>query len=235
MIYFGQAVLGDDLAEVYRSPYGHHDDEVYMTLSDHFRVTNTGTPTTSVSPKLIGLSGLAGSGKTAVAKILVQNHGFVRIRFADTIKKMLRTLLVESGCTEEEAVASTDGYLKETKSRHLNWQTPRHALQTLGTEWGRDCIHRNIWADLTGRTAVRLLAEGKSVVIDDTRFPNEVDTLTELGGVIVKVVRPEGVTLTDTAKKHISEQHQLHADKILVNRGSLEDLSVIVNDVLGEL
>ncbi|MCW1993497.1 hypothetical protein [Bradyrhizobium diazoefficiens] len=39
---------------------------------------------------VIGLKGLIGSGKTTVARHLIENHGFVRGRFAGALKDMLR-------------------------------------------------------------------------------------------------------------------------------------------------
>jgi dephospho-CoA kinase len=49
--------------------------------------------------KIIGLSGRADSGKTTVARYLVEQYGFVRTAFGDPLKQML----LDAGmCTREE-------------------------------------------------------------------------------------------------------------------------------------
>ncbi len=42
---------------------------------------------------VIGLKGFIGSGKTTVARHLIERHGFVRGRFAGALKDMLRAYL----------------------------------------------------------------------------------------------------------------------------------------------
>ena len=86
---------------------------------------------------IIGLTGLAGSGETTVARHLMGMHGFVRHRMAEPLKSMLKAL----GLTEQQI----DGDLKEVPCELLGGKTPRHAMQTLGTEWGRDLISQNLW------------------------------------------------------------------------------------------
>ena len=80
------------------------------------------------SPELIGLVGAAHCGKTTVAILLSREHRYVRLRFADTIKDMLRVL----GLSDEQL----DGNLKEVPTDLLYGKTPRWAMQSLGTEWG---------------------------------------------------------------------------------------------------
>jgi len=113
--------------------------------------------------------------------------------------------------------------------------TPRHALQQLGTEFGRNC-HPDVWVSYALRVAT-LLGEGghtysaqrglnsfslvgddthtqnafalskKSVVIPDVRFRNEVDAIRAAGGVIWKITRP-GAGLQGAAGGHVSETEQ---------------------------
>jgi hypothetical protein len=112
--------------------------------------------------------------------------------------------------------------------------TPRYALQTLGTEWGRHC-YPNIWIEYALRVAKKLLYEAdlngrpygyvakhglftathpddvwprtKGVVFSDVRFLNEFDAVREANGINIRVVRPgaEGeVGITN----HASEKEQ---------------------------
>jgi hypothetical protein len=112
--------------------------------------------------------GALSSGKTTAAQVLVDDYGFVRLRMADILKDMLRTL----GLTDEEV----DGSLKEEPSGLLCDQTPRHAMQTLGTEWGRQLIGDRVWVNATVKkiATIQVMNPGANIVIDDIRFMNEV-------------------------------------------------------------
>ena len=143
---------------------------------------------------IIAFTGLAGSGKTTAAKYLCTRHGFERVRFAGPLKDMMRAL----GLSEREI----EGDLKEKPCDLLCGRTPRHGMQTLGSEW-RDLIDRDLWTRIW-RRRVEALAPAVPVVVDDCRFPHEVDAIRELGGLLVKVERP-GLT----AGSHVSEVQEL--------------------------
>lgn len=66
--------------------------------------------------------------------------------------------------------------------------TPRYALQTLGTEWGRQ-INEDIWLLCAEREAVNRQVDG-FVVVADCRFVNEAAFIRSRGGLVVKIVRP---------------------------------------------
>lgn len=139
---------------------------------------------------IIGLLGAKGCGKSTVfAKHLKENYGFTSVAHADPIKSMLKGL---PGITEDHV----NGHLKETPCDILCGQTPRHAMQTIGSEWGRRLIHDDLWVHLWGLEALR----HDNVVADGVRFKNEVDKIKELGGITIKIRRPsvEGESAHDT-------------------------------------
>lgn len=143
-------------------------------------------------PRLIGLAGPAGCGKSTAARVLRRN-GFARVKFAGPLKAMLRAMLFEAGVASREVRRMIEGDLKEVPQPILAGRTPRHAMQTLGTEWGRDCIAPDLWVGLAMARIGALLDDGRDVVIDDVRFPNEAAAIRSLGGRVVLVDRP-GVT-----------------------------------------
>lgn len=163
-----------------------------------------------MTSKIIGLVGPAGCGKSsaAVGLSLLKDSGFVRRRFAGPLKGMLLAL----GLTKEH----TDGALKETPCDLLGGKTPRWAMQTLGTEWGRQLITEDLWI----RAWRVSLPEGSNVVIDDCRFPNEEKAIRELGGKIIRINRPGFVHTV----AHESEAHELEADAVIMNDTTIEDL-----------
>lgn len=108
--------------------------------------------------------------------------------------------------------------------KHL---TPRKALQTLGTEFGRT-LSKNIWADYAANMALKLLggdyvysrtvgwhhtpgASCDFVVITDGRFRNELISVKKLGGRIFQILAPDSDGSSAEAagvKGHASETEQ---------------------------
>ena len=164
--------------------------------------------------KVIALAGRAGSGKSTLAKYLVENHGYTLVKFADILKDMLRSL----GLTDYEL----EGDGKEKPCYLLGGKTPRLAMQTLGTEWGRLTIFPDIWVEAWYRRANDILQASGRVVCDDARFPNEIAAIHNIGGVAIEIIRP--VTDSTIADSHISENHELDTDIVLVNNATTTEL-----------
>lgn len=172
-------------------------------------------------PRLIGLAAHApGSGKTSASKTLEDAPGFTCIPFAAPMKHMAMTLLTYWGLDFQTA----RHHLYDDRVTPIPevGVTGRHLLQTLGTEWGRQCLRPTFWIDCWSAVARRALQAGDSVVVDDVRFPNEAEAIQALGGQVWLIDRPglhyEG--------GHASEGGlRGHAfDAVLVNNSSLEDL-----------
>lgn len=163
-----------------------------------------------MNPHIVAFMGEAGVGKTTVADYLVAQQGFKRVKFADPLKNMLRAI----GLTEAEI----EGDLKNEPCDLLQWKTPRHAMQTLGTEWGRKLIGEKFWTDLWIATANNY----RLVVCDDCRFPNEAEVIRSMGGRIVKIIRPDHENPAEVAA-HSSEtsMNGIEPDVTIINDGSL--------------
>lgn len=159
---------------------------------------------------IIGFSGPAGAGKSTAAKHLVDSCGFQLVKFAGPLKAMLRAII--PGDDQNEWI---EGSLKESVHPVLG-VTPRHAMQTLGTEWGRNCIGQDLWINLARESIV---AAGGDVVVDDVRFQNEVDLIRSLGGVVVQI-RPKVMTHRPAHASELPCEHDL----VVYNDGSVRDL-----------
>lgn len=173
--------------------------------------------------KVIALVGQAGSGKSEVAQHLISNHGFILYKFAETLKDMLRVL----GLSEEEI----EGNLKETPSSTLLEKTPRHAMQTLGTEWGRNLIHTDLWAHAWGIRVLEELEEGRKVVCDDCRFLNEVDYVRSIKHSQLWRIKRKMSIITKTHQSEM-EQDQIVVDRTLRNNGTLGELKTAVDGMI---
>lgn len=120
---------------------------------------------------LLGIAGKKGSGKTTFAKLVageLNQLGIksVTISFADTIKNMLSAGLGWSidDLEDERFKATPDPFWKIT---------PRHAMQTLGTEWGRNCIADDLWLRCVEKKIIDQVPIRSVVIIPDVRFGNE--------------------------------------------------------------
>ena len=167
--------------------------------------------------KLIGLySPAPQSGKSTVAGVLASN-GYQTVPFALTLKEMLVPMLCALGYHQDEAwrLVTVE---KEYKLPEVG-VTVRHMMQTLGTEYGRQCIHPAVWL-----TCWRKRAQlHEMVVADDCRFKNEADLIRQLGGEIWCVIRPD----VRLEAKHASEGglDEYEFDRYIINDGPLSQLT----------
>ena len=98
--------------------------------------------------------------------------------------------------------------------------TPRRIMQTLGTEWGRDSIRQDFWTAIAYQRCRSLLDSGTSVVIDDMRFFNELETVTRLGGTPVRILRAAAMVV---GGQHASEgELDCVAMREIHNNGTLD-------------
>lgn len=133
-----------------------------------------------MSRKIIGICGLAGSGKGTVADYLDNHYGMRKISFADKLKDGV-------ACIFDMPRHLLEGDTKESREwREIEdpfWKvTPRYILQRMGTECMRHGFDDLIWVKLVQRT----LIENPNIdfVIPDVRFENEIDMIREVGGEI---------------------------------------------------
>lgn len=161
-------------------------------------------------PHVIGLSGLAGSGKSTAAMMLA-DAGYTLVKFAGPLKDMMRAI----GLSEEHI----EGSLKEKPCVLLQGQTPRYAMQTIGTQWGRDIIGPHFWIGLWEARVLEVLDSGGRVVTDDCRFENEADAVRKFGGRVLRLVGRGGI-----GSDHASEKMEFEPDAVLLNDGDRSDL-----------
>ncbi|MGY3443251.1 deoxynucleotide monophosphate kinase [Bradyrhizobium sp. USDA 4473] len=137
---------------------------------------------------VIGIKGFIGSGKTTVARHLIERHGFVRGRFAGALKDMLRAYLRYRHCDAATIERMIEGDLKEKPTPWLGGRSPRRAMEGFGGLRGRDFMGSEFWI---GTEADKLYIENpQSVVFEDVRHANEGEAIDRMGGFVVEIVRP---------------------------------------------
>lgn len=145
--------------------------------------------------------GHAGAGKSTLAKVIESQSRMSRcLAFADKIKKAVSVIfdIPRYDLDEEHIKKSVEP---------ISGKTYREILQTLGTEWGRVCIDRDLWCKLTLKE-VQEDAKNRTFIIQDCRFPNEVDIFKNSGlkCYVIKVERDNsnGQSMAHESEKYIS-------------------------------
>lgn len=160
--------------------------------------------------KLIGLTGMARSGKDTAALYLRDEKKFKTYAFAEPIKEACKVMF---NWTDDHV----NGALKELIDHHYG-VSPRYAMQTLGTEWGRETMNPNIWL----KRAQCEIDDNELLVITDIRFNNEARLIRNNGGIVINVIRDD----RPDVKAHSSE-NGVHLNLInhnVLNNGTIEEL-----------
>ncbi len=175
---------------------------------------------------IIGLAGKKQVGKSTAAGFLVA-AGFKSFSFADPMKLFARDLLRGIGLADE--IIDYHMIYKESVIFNLN-VTMRHLLQTLGTDWGRNMIHPELWVLCASRSIAAACDNGDSVVVEDVRFDDEARYIRSRGGLIVHITRDTGLV-----DQHASESGVVvdDGDLVIVNSGEMERFRFDVLDSLG--
>lgn len=199
--------------------------------------------------KVIGISGLIGSGKDTVADYLVNYHGFRRESFAGTLKDAVsavfgwdRTMLEGRTRQSREWREQVD----EWWARRLSMPdlTPRWVLQYWGTDVLRNHFHDEIWvASLENK----LLKSQDNIVISDVRFPNEVAAIRGVGGKLICIERGPKPEWYNDAVDGLNMRHfwpsvhpseyswvRTRFDLVINNDGTVDDLYTQIKNLVGD-
>jgi hypothetical protein len=193
---------------------------------------------------IVGVCGLIGSGKGTVADILVEEHNFKKISFADKLKDSVAELfgwprhLLEGDTTESRSWREQqDDFWTAETGRII---TPRLVLQEFGTECMRQGFFDGIWVSIVKQ---QITADPYTDwVIPDTRFPNEIKMLQTIGGQVWCVTRGETPSWFSNYREQGIVPKDIHAsewawgqtsfNEEIANDGSLDDLRNQVSDLL---
>lgn len=202
---------------------------------------------------IIGIVGNIGSGKDTISHYLSQFHDFKQLSFASSLKDAVASVfgwdreLLEGRTSESREWRETvDPFWSKRLS--MPTLTPRWVLQQWGTDLVRKHFHDDMWiASLENK----INQSNTNIVISDCRFPNEIQTIRDLGGCIIRVQRgplPEwyedaelavqgsniGINNLKIKKIHYSEwawigsKFDIHID----NNGTVDELYGQLSDVV---
>jgi hypothetical protein len=161
--------------------------------------------------RIVGFTGLAGSGKNTAAQALT-TKGYVEAAFADPLKELAKEL-------------GWDG-VKDDKGRKLLQDLGHGCRKVFGADFWVDRMRERIEKEW-GPTGAN-----RPVAVTDVRYQNEADLVTELGGIILKIERPD-LDTSDPMYQHITEKQPIKVNWHVYNTGSVEELHQAVNHILG--
>lgn len=141
---------------------------------------------------------------------------------------MLRVLLTYQGVSDYDAGVMLEGNAKDKATKYLQFRTPayaletlaglwlgkimsagpatsRYAMQTLGTEWGRDTMGEGQWVDAAVNCIEEIKKSGGKAVVSDMRFPNEGDAMDTIGALKLRVRRSGDPQQFNSFSNHPSE------------------------------
>lgn len=178
---------------------------------------------------IIGLTGRKRSGKSTLAHLLMERHGFVELSFAARLKKMAVDVNPLVHYIDALSLTETDrellangvepgpvhlldalGALGEERAKDLLPEV-RRFYQRLGTEGVRNNLGEDTWVEVVNRQICgRYTAYARAglptprIVLADVRFENEADLIRRWGGLVVEVRRP-ALDASTPADDHASE------------------------------
>jgi hypothetical protein len=176
--------------------------------------------------KVIGFCGFISAGKDTAADYLCNYHGFRRDSFASSLKDAVscvfgwdRILLDGRTVESRKWREQVDPWWSQRLDIHN--LTPRWVLQYWGTDVLRQYFHDNIWiASLENK--IRKTQD--NIVISDVRFPNEIQAIHNVGGMVIRIKRgPEPEWYNDAVSANQGEQGNI---SWALSRAKLEKLGI---------
>lgn len=153
---------------------------------------------------IIGISGLAGSGKDTIGKILVENFGYKRLSLATKVKDVVADLF-DWDRQNLEGLTESSRKWREEFIDPIHLLTPRKAMQKIG-QGLKEVVDPKLWSNIIKNQIIK--QELKNVVITDVRFIDEINMIRGLGGIIIRVQRgqmPQWFVDIESAYKSYNE------------------------------
>lgn len=207
---------------------------------------------------IVGIAGFIGSGKDTIADYLITFKGFKRMSYAGPLKDAMSAVFG----WDRELLEGTTKYSREWRDTVDHWWaerldikhlTPRWVLQQWGTEVGRRAFHDDIWI---ASIENKLRNAKDNIVISDCRFPNELRSIKNMGGITIRVNRGPDPEWYDAAvdlnkgyytagypvAKRVLDEYNVHAseyssvgldyDYYVDNNGTVDELHRKVDSII---
>ena len=176
-----------------------------------------------INKTIIGLHGLAGSGKDTVADYIVKKYNYKKTSFATPLKIIVSLI---SGWNYDFVDGKEDRQLRETLEHYKYNMTCRQMMQYIGTDLFRKQFNENIWINITKNYIDN---HSENIIVTDCRFENEINLIKKMGGKIIIIKRNN----INSVNKHESEKNiEIDDAYIIENNGTLEELYMNIDEIL---
>jgi hypothetical protein len=188
---------------------------------------------------LVAVLGRKRSGKDTFSDYIIQKYGFIKYSFADPLKKGIQAFF---NLSNEQLY---DEKLKETIDERWG-VTPRTLFQVIGTDIFQHTIKsflpelkgepRKHWVILFKEWYLDLMQKNPNllVIISDARFLHELTEIKELGGIIIKIIRPLSENNGDShqSEKEIDDIPEELINYKIKNDSSLDAFYQKINEII---
>jgi hypothetical protein len=180
-----------------------------------------------MEPKIIGIIGKKRHGKDTIADYLVSNYGYIKVSFADTLKDVCRIVF---GFSDKQLYSDEKEIIDDI------WKIlPRELFNFIGTDLMRNEFSKkfpHIGQDIWILSLLNKIKQNpdKKYVIPDIRFPNEYDNIKKLGGMFIKIHRPD----IDDNNNYESEKYTdiLEANFTIINNSTIDNIHKEIDNIL---
>lgn len=168
--------------------------------------------------KLIGFTGLAGSGKDEAG---IQLHKSIGNQFK--FKDMQFGYAVKLLCSQIFQVPIYMFYRSKHEYCEKHKMTYREMLQKFATDFIRDTVNKDFWVNYLAENYTEFSAQNRYnlIAITDVRFNNEAQWIKDRGGIIIEIFHPDVKPLEHASEKQIDP---LFVHTTITNDGSKKKL-----------
>lgn len=178
-----------------------------------------------MNPFVIGITGVAGSGKDTLSCMIQDKLFTVSGLIHNEIYSFADPLKI--ACSAMFDIPIDDFYDRILKEKTVDlWdKSPRELLIYVGTTLMREQFDQDIWMKLAQKRIEKNIENNVVTILPDIRFDNEYELVRDYDGHMIEIIRD-----TETVKgiDHYSEQGLTNAkiDITVINNWTLDELEI---------